>query len=157
MAKSNPQGGRKLIARNKKARRRYEILDTWEAGLALQGTEVKSLRNGQCSLDEAFARPRNGELYVVDMHIPPYEQGNRENHEPKRPRKLLLHKREVNNLIAQINQKGLTLVPLSVYFRNGRAKLELALARGKSFADRREDVRERDAEREVRQAMRRRR
>lgn len=156
-AKEHGGSGTKLVASNKKARHKYFIVEACEAGLVLTGTEVKSLRAGNCSLDEAFARPRDGELWVLGMHIGPYEQGNRENHEPTRPRKLLLHQREIRQLIARVEQRGFTLVPLSVYFKQGRAKMELGLARGKSAGDRRETLKKRDAERELRQAARRRR
>jgi SsrA-binding protein len=156
-ARETAESGRKLVATNKKARHRFHILETVEAGLVLQGTEVKSLREGNCSLDEAFARPRGEELWILNMHIAPYAQGNRENHEPRRPRKLLLHRREIRQLKDRIEQKGHTLVPLSLYFKRGRAKLELGLARGKRVADQREDMRRRDAEREMRQELRRRR
>lgn len=155
--KNRGEGGTKLVAANRKARHRYQILDCYETGLVLQGTEVKSLRQGSCSLDEAFARPRGDELFVIGMNIAPYKEGNRENHEPTRPRKLLMHKREIEQLISKVNQKGFTLVPLSVYFKHGRAKLELALACGKSHADRREDLKQRDAKREVEREMRNRR
>src|SRR5262245_26971604 len=123
------------IARNRRARHEYEILESWEAGLVLQGTEVKSLRAGQASLNDAFGIVREGEVFVVNMHIAPYSHGGNYNHEPTRTRKLLLHRREVRRLIGSVERKGLTLVPLELYFREGRAKIRLALARGKQAHD----------------------
>lgn len=136
MAKDKP--GIKTVATNRRARHDFFIEDTYEAGLVLQGTEVKSLRNGQCVLTEAFARPRGEELYLYDMHIPPYEQGTHYNHEPKRPRKLLLHRREMNRMISQCTQRGYTLVPTRLYFKNGYAKVELGLAKRKQRWDKRD-------------------
>ena|SRR3989304_316709 len=139
----------KIVATNKKARYEYHILETYEAGIALKGTEVKSLRAGQASLKEAYARVENGEAMIHGLHIAPYAQGNIANHEPKRPRKLLLHKREIMKLLGKTQERGLTLVPLKIYFRDGRAKLELALARGKAVHDKRRDIAEREARREI--------
>jgi SsrA-binding protein len=139
----------KLVVSNRKARHQYHILDTFEAGLVLQGTEVKSLRDGRANLQDAFATFQGGELWLNNLHISPYEAGNRFNHDPLRPRKLLLHKRELRKLIGQVEQKGLTLVPLDIHFRNGVAKVNLALVRGKKLHDKREDVKKRDAEREM--------
>lgn len=147
MAKEKP--GIKIVARNRRARHDFIIEDTCEAGLVLQGTEVKSLRNGQCVLTDAFARPRGEELYLYDMHIAPYEQGTHYNHEPKRPRKLLLHRREMNRLIAQCNQRGYTLVPTRLYFRNGYAKVELGLAKRKQKWDKRDKKEQKQARKEA--------
>lgn len=143
------------VARNKRARFKYELFDKFEAGLVLTGTEVKSLRNGKASIEEAYVRPRGGELYVVGMNIPPYEQGNRENHEPTRMRKLLLHKREAQRIAGRVSEKGYTIAPISLYFRNGYAKLQIALARGKRTFDRRETIKKREADRDMRRAARR--
>jgi SsrA-binding protein len=145
-----------VIARNPRARHDYEILDTMEAGLVLQGTEVKSLRAGKGSLVGAFGRVRGAEVWLEALHIPPYEAGNRHNHDPLRTRKLLLHRREIRRLIGSVEQKGWTIVPLELYFRGPHAKVSLALARGKKVHDRREDLKRRDAEREMARAVRRR-
>lgn len=145
--------GKELIARNPKATHDYHILETWEAGLVLTGTEVKSLRAKKASIKEGFARVANDEVFLEGVNITPYEQGNRYNHDPVRSRKLLLHKREIQRLIGAVEQKGLTLVPLEIYFRNGVAKVKLALGRGKKQHDRREDLKRRDAEREVARAL----
>lgn len=148
--------GTKLITSNKKARRDYFILDTFEAGLVLQGTEVKSLRDGKASLAEAYARLQGDEIFLIGAHIPEYSHGNRQNHEPTRPRKLLMHRREIERLRGKIEEKGLTLVPLRLYWRRGRAKLEIGLARGKRDYDRRQDTLKREADREMERAMGRR-
>jgi len=148
--------GTKLITSNKKARRDYFILDTFEAGLVLQGTEVKSLRDGKASLAEAYARMQGDEVYLIGAHIPEYTHGNRQNHEPTRPRKLLLHRKEIERLRGKIEEKGLTLVPLRLYWKAGRAKLEIGLARGKRDYDRRQDTMKREADREIERAMSRR-
>ena len=145
-----------MIARNPRARHEYEILEQWEAGLVLSGTEVKALREGRASLIGAFGRVRRGEVFLEGLNIPPYESGNRHNHDPLRTRKLLLHRREIGRLIGAVEQKGLTLVPLALYFRGPHAKLEIALGRGKKAHDRREDLRRRDAEREMARALRKR-
>lgn len=137
------------VARNPKATYDYHILETWEAGLVLTGTEVKSLRTGKASIKEGFARLSNREVFLENVNITPYAQGNRYNHDPVRSRKLLLHRREIERLIGAVEQEGLTLVPLELYFRNGVAKLTLALARGKKAHDRREDIKKRDAERDT--------
>lgn len=139
----------RVIAENRKARHDYHIEDTVEAGLVLTGTEVKSLRLGRVSLREAYAEIRSGEAWLVNAHISPYEQGNRFNHEPLRPRKLLLHKRELRRLIGLVARRGYTLVPLRMYWVRGRAKVEIALARGKREYDRRREI----AAREVQRAM----
>lgn len=144
---------RESVARNPKATHDYHILETWEAGLVLTGTEVKSLRNGKASIKEAYCRVRNGEAWVDGLNITPYEQGNRYNHDPVRTRKLLLHRREIEKLIGATEQKGLTLVPLELYFRRGRAKLVFGLGRGKKQHDRREDLKRRETEREMARAV----
>jgi SsrA-binding protein len=141
--------GRKAIATNRKARHNYAILDTYEAGVALLGTEVKSLRDGKASLVDAFATVDNGEVWLRGLHIPEYGNGSWTNHAPRRTRKLLLHRREIDGLIGKIRDGNLTLVPLSMYFSDGNVKVELALARGKQAHDKRHDLARRDAEREV--------
>ncbi|PZM94668.1 MAG: SsrA-binding protein [Actinobacteria bacterium] len=148
--------GRKVIASNRKAHHDYTILDTYEAGMALTGTEVKSLRAGRASLVDAFAQERNGEIFLYGMHIPEYAQGTWTNHEPRRTRKLLLKRHEINRLIGKLRESGLTLIPLSVYFSNGWAKVELGLAKGKKAYDKRQALARRDAEREMRRAVGRR-
>jgi SsrA-binding protein len=148
--------GRKVVASNRKARHDYTILDTYEAGMALTGTEVKSLRAGRASLVDAFGHESNGEIFLHGMHIPEYTQGTWTNHEPRRVRKLLLKKIEIQRLIGKLREEGLTLVPLSVYFNDGWAKVELGLARGKKAYDKRQDMAARDAQREISRAMGRR-
>lgn len=148
-----PKNGAKVIARNKKATHDYHIEETLEAGIVLTGTEIKSIRQGRVNLKDSYARIRDGEVYVVNMHISPYEQGNRFNHEPTRERKLLLHKQEINKLIGLTQQKGFTLVPLDVHLRNGYAKVELALAKGKKLYDKRAAIAKRDAEREIQRQL----
>ncbi|SBT54802.1 SsrA-binding protein SmpB [Micromonospora narathiwatensis] len=148
--------GRKVVASNKKARHDYAILDTYEAGMALTGTEVKSLRAGRASLVDAFAQERDGELYLHGMHIPEYTQGTWTNHEPRRTRKLLLKRLEIDRLVGKTRESGLTLVPLQVYFHDGWAKVEIGLARGKKAYDKRQDLAKRDAEREITRAVGRR-
>jgi SsrA-binding protein len=145
---------RKLVATHRKARFEYEILEKVEAGIALVGPEVKSLRAGNASLVEAYAVVRRGEVYLVGAHISPYAQASRENPDPKRERKLLLRRAEIERLGAKVAERGLTLVPLQIYFRNGRAKVELALARGRRRHDKRDAIREREQEREVQRALR---
>jgi SsrA-binding protein len=144
-----------LVARNRRARHEYHIEESMEAGMALTGTEVKALRAGRASLVEAFARVQRGEVWLHQMHIPPYEQGNIHNHEPLRPRKLLLHRRQIARLEGRVGQKGYTIVPLRVYFRGGRAKIEIAVGRGKKLYDKREAVGARDADREAARAVKR--
>ena len=145
----------RVVTENRKARHDYQILETFEAGIVLTGTEVKSLRAGRANLQDSYARVENGELFLYNMHISPYDQGNRFNHEPKRTRKLLMHKKEILRLLGKSREKGLTLVPLKVYFNErGRAKVELALARGKKAVDKREDMAARDARREIERALR---
>ncbi len=141
------------MARNPKAAYEYHILDTFEAGLVLTGTEVKALRRKGASIKEAFARVSRGEVFLEGMHITPYEQGNRYNHNPMRTRKLLLHRREIERLIGQVEREGLTLVPLELYFVRGRAKLKLGLARGKKAHDKRETIKRRIADRETARAL----
>jgi len=141
--------GRKLIASNKKARHDYTILETFEAGIALTGTEVKSLRMGRASLVDGFAQERNGEIMLHGIHIPEYTQGTWTNHEVRRTRKLLLKRAEIDKVLHKVRESGLTLVPLSLYFSDGWAKVELGLARGKRSYDKRQDMAERDASREI--------
>ncbi len=143
-----------IIAKNRKAYFQYEILEKIEAGIVLTGTEVKSVRNRDVSINESFAHLNNGEIFVYEMHIGQYKQGNRQNHEPKRIRKLLLHKREIAKIAGKIKQKGYTMVPLSLYFKEGVVKVELALVRGKTKIDKREDIKKRDIDREIQRAMR---
>jgi SsrA-binding protein len=150
------ESGRKLIAQNRKARHDYAILDTFEAGVVLTGTEVKSLRAGRASLVDAFASIKDGEVWLQGVHIPEYTQGTWTNHEPRRARKLLLHRDEISRLIGKTRESGLTLVPLQVYFRDGKVKIELALARGKRSYDKRQDLARRDAKREISRALGRR-
>ena len=148
-----PEDGRQTVARNPKATHDYHVLETWEAGIVLTGTEVKSLRNGKASIKEAYARLRNGEVFLEGMNVTPYEQGNRYNHDPVRSRKLLLHRKEIERLIGAVEQRGLTLVPLELYFKHGRAKVVLALGKGKKQHDRREDLKRRMDEREAARAV----
>ncbi|HHV38700.1 MAG TPA: SsrA-binding protein SmpB [Tepidimicrobium sp.] len=143
----------KIVASNRRARHEYFIEDTIEAGLVLKGTEVKSIRQGRINVRESYATIENGEAYIYNMHISPYEQGNIHNVDPTRRRKLLLHKREIRRLHAAIAQKGYTLVPLSVYIKNGLVKLELATAKGKKLYDRRQEIAKRDAERRMQQHL----
>ena len=145
--------GTKPIARNKKARHQYIIIETFEAGIALRGTEVKSLRNGKVSLAESFVRVQNDELILSDAHIDAYDSGGYTNHDPVRPRKLLMHRREISRIKAKLAEKGLTMVPLSMYFRRGLAKVEVALVRGKKLYDKRETLEKRDADMAMRRAM----
>lgn len=139
----------KLVANNKKAYHDYFVDEKYETGLVLHGTEVKSLRMGQCSIKEAFVRIENGEVWIYGMHISPYEKGNIFNKDPMRPKKLLMHKSEINRLLGKIKEKGFTLVPLQVYFKDGRAKLEIGLCRGKKMYDKRADIAKRDIQREA--------
>jgi len=148
------EDGIKVLAVNRKARHEYEIEESQEAGLVLTGTEIKSIREGKVNLQDSFARIEGGEVWVHHMHVSPYEAGNRYNVDPLRPRKLLLHRREIERLRGKVEQRGLTLLPLRVYLRDGRAKVELALARGKRLHDRREDIARRTAERDVERALR---
>lgn len=143
----------KLVATNRKAHYQYVIEETYEAGLELVGSEVKSLRQGTCSISESFARPRGGEIYVIDMHIPPYAQAGDRNHEPKRHRKLLLQRRQIDKIVSQCTQRGYTLVPLRVYFKDGWAKIEIALARSKRPGDKREKTRAKQQRKDVDSAL----
>jgi SsrA-binding protein len=137
------------IARNKKARFEYEILDTFEAGIVLAGSEVKSIRQKKASIQESYARIKNNEVYITGMNIAIYEMANRFNHDPVHDRKLLLHRHEIKRLIGKVQEKGFTLVPLRLYFKNGKIKVELALARGKAKYDKRHDIKEREVNREI--------
>jgi SsrA-binding protein len=146
----------KIVAENKKAFFNYDLLEKLEAGISLLGSEVKSIREGRVSLKESFAEIRNGEVYLLNCHISPYEAANRFNHEPRRPRKLLLHKQEIKRLTGKIKEKGLTLIPTKVYFNEkGKVKIEIALARGKRAFEKKEAIKARDVEREVRAEMKR--
>jgi SsrA-binding protein len=151
---SKASAGETLVASNRRARHDYEILETHEAGLVLQGTEVKALRAGHADLKDAYARIEGEEAWLLACHIGPYAQGNRANHEPLRPRKLLLHRREIDRLLGRVKERGLTLVPLRLYFRQGRAKVELGLARGRKTLDKRQAIREREERRELARALR---
>jgi SsrA-binding protein len=157
MAKS---GKRKVaagdVATNRQARHRYHLLDKWEAGLVLTGTEAKSLREGKAQIKDGYAAVRDGEVWMHNVHIPPYAPAARENHEPERPRKLLLKKREIAKLVGSTREKGLTLVPTRLYFSGGRAKVEIALARGKDVGDKRQTIKERELKREMDRSIRRR-
>ena len=146
--------GIKIIANNKKAYHEYFVDEVFEAGIALQGTEVKSIRMGQVSIKESYCRIRNGEVFVDNMNISPYEQGNRENHDPLRSRKLLLNRYEIDKLIKKVDEKGLTLVPTKIYFKDSRAKLEIGVCRGKKLYDKRETLKRKQADREASRAMR---
>lgn len=151
-----PTPARQSIAKNRRASHDYQLLETWEAGVVLTGTEVKSLRNGKANLSDAYGIVRDGEVYLLNLHIPPYERGGYVNHEPTRTRKLLLHRREIRKMIGAVERQGLTLVPLELYFKDGRAKVAIALGKGKKLHDKREDERRRDDERDMARAMTRR-
>ena len=142
------------IARNKRARFDYHILETWEAGLVLTGTEVKSLRTGKANLTDSYAIVNGGEVFLLNLHIAPYEQGNRNNHEPTRTRKLLLHRRQIRRMIGAVEREGLTLIPLELYFKQGVAKVSLALGKGKQLHDKRATERKRDDERDMARIVR---
>ncbi|MBI3090436.1 MAG: SsrA-binding protein SmpB [Candidatus Tectomicrobia bacterium] len=154
-AKDAAKNGVKIICQNKKARFEYEVIETLEAGLALQGTEVKSLREGRANLADSYAVIEDGEVILLNCHISPYAPGNIHNHNPLRPRKLLLHKREIRRLYGKLAERGLTAVPLRLYFRNGLAKAEIALVRGKKLYDKRETIKRRDAQRDIERVFRR--
>ncbi len=154
MARAVPDTETEPIARNRRARHEYQILETWEAGLVLTGTEVKALRNGKASLSDAYGIVKDGEVFLLNLHIAPYEQGHQFNHEPTRTRKLLLHKKEIRRLIGAIERQGLTLIPLDMYFKRGRAKIVIGLARGKKLHDKRADERRRADERDMARAVR---
>jgi SsrA-binding protein len=148
-----PKGEGKLIAQNKKARHDFSVEETYEAGLVLQGTEIKAIRAGRVNLKDSFARIRNGEVFVHNMHISPYEQGNRYNHEPLRTRKLLLHKKQISKLIGETKEAGYSLVPLKLYIKNGVAKLLIGLAKGKRKYDKREDLKRKEANRSIQREL----
>ncbi|HNS02794.1 MAG TPA: SsrA-binding protein SmpB [Anaerolineae bacterium] len=148
-----PADGVKVLAANRKARHEYIIEESIEAGIALSGTEIKSIRTGRANLQDSFALIRGGEVWLLNAHISPYEHGNRENHEPRRERKLLLHRREIDRLAGRVQEKGWTLVPLDIHLRNGRAKVQLGIARGKKQYDKRETIAKRDYDREMRRAV----
>jgi SsrA-binding protein len=150
-------GGTKLISENRRARHEYNLLERFEAGLVLTGTEVKSLREGHATLQRSFAELRDGEIWLVGAHIPEYAQGNLANHDPDRDRKLLLRRREIDSLLGKVQQRGLTIVPTKLYFKDGRVKVELALARGKEARDKRRDLAERDARRQIERELKSRR
>ena len=143
-----------MIAENRRARHEYHLLERFEAGIVLTGTEVKSLRDGRADLARAYADVRDGELWLIGAHIDEYTQGNIANHDPDRDRKLLLHRREIESLTGKIKERGFTLVPTRIYFKDGRAKVELALARGKEVRDKRRDIAKRDADRQIERALR---
>lgn len=143
----------RVVAQNRRARHEYSVLDTWEAGMVLQGTEVKSLRDAKVNLQDAFARIDRGEMWLHNLHISPYEQGNRFNHDPLRPRKLLMHRNELRKLVGKVEQKGLTLVPLDIHFTRGRAKVTIALVRGKKLHDKRDTLRERAVARDSQRSI----
>jgi SsrA-binding protein len=141
------------IAKNRRARFDYEIIETWEAGIALTGTEVKSLRNGKAQITDAYGILKDGEVWLLNLHIAPYEQGNRFNHEATRTRKLLLHAREIKKMIGAVERQGLTLIALEIYFKRGRAKVRLGLGKGKKLHDKRADLKEKDDKREMARAV----
>jgi SsrA-binding protein len=149
--------GMKLVAENRRARHDYHLTDRYEAGVVLTGTEVKSLRDGRADLARSYADVRDGEVWLVGSHIPTYDQGNVANHDPDRDRKLLLHRKEIESLYGKVRERGFTLVPTKLYFKNGRAKVELALARGKETRDKRRDIARRDADRQIERALKSRR
>jgi SsrA-binding protein len=147
---ANPtNSGEKLIVDNRRARHEYHLGDRFEAGLVLQGTEVKSLRGGQATLQQAYVEVRDGEGWLVGLHVPEYTEGNRANHEPDRPRKLLLHRKELERLATGVAEKGFTVVPTRLYFKGGKVKVEIALAKGKELRDKRRDIAARDAKRQI--------
>src|SRR5687768_3163644 len=154
MADTPEKSERESIARNKRARHDYAIIDTWEAGIVLTGSEVKSLRNGKANISDAYGIVKDGEVHLLNLHISPYEQANYFNHEPTRTRKLLLHKREIKKMIGAVERQGLTLVPLELYFKKGKAKVALGLGRGKKLYDKRADEKRRDDERDMQRAVR---
>lgn len=149
-----PQKGVKIIAQNRRARHDYFVLETWEAGIELKGTEVKSLRLGKCNLKDAYAAVKNGEIFAMGLRISPYEKGSYFNTDPMRPKRLLMHKAEIRKAQQSVMQQGLTLIPLSIYLKDGRMKLELALCKGKKLYDKRDDMARRDAKRDIERSMR---
>lgn len=148
------KGSGKLIAQNKKAYHDYFIEETYEAGIVLKGTEIKSIRAGRVNLKDSYAQIKDGEVFLIGMHISPYEKGNRFNHDPERTRKLLLHKREINKLVGETKQAGYSLVPLKIYLKNGYAKVLIGLAKGKKKYDKREELKHKEAKREIERAFR---
>jgi SsrA-binding protein len=154
MSKPDEKPEIESIAKNRRARHDYAIIDTWEAGLVLTGSEVKSLREGKANLSDAYGIVRDGEIYIINLHISVYERASYNNHEPTRTRKLLLHKREIGRLIGAIERQGLTLIPLELYFKRGIAKVAIALGKGKKQHDKREDAKAKDADREIARAVR---
>jgi SsrA-binding protein len=147
--------GIKIVAQNRKARHDYFIEDSYEAGMVLKGTEVKALREGKVNLKDGYARIKDGEIFLMDIHISPYAFGNRDNHDPLRPRKLLMHEGEIHRLTGKVKERGFSLIPLSIYFSHGRAKVSLALAKGKKLYDKRETLKRRAMEKEVERSRRR--
>jgi SsrA-binding protein len=154
MSKAKPDPDVHSIAKNRQGRHDYAILDSWEAGIVLTGTEVKALREGKANISDAYGIVKNGEVFLLNLHISPYERGGYVNHEPTRTRKLLLHRKEIRRLIGAVEREGLTLVPLELYFKKGVAKVALALGKGKKLHDKRETERQRDADREMQRALR---
>ncbi len=152
-----PQKGVKVIVQNRRARHDYFVEETWEAGIELRGTEVKSIRMGRCNLKDCYAQVKDGELFVLGMHISPYENGSFSNTDPLRPKRLLMHKAEIRKLQQAVMQQGLALIPLNVYLKDGRVKVEIAICRGKKNYDKRDDIAKRDAEREMERHMKARR
>lgn len=154
MADTEEKKEREPIARNRRARHDYQILDTWEAGIVLTGSEVKSLRDGKANISDAYGIVNNGEVHLLNLHISPYEKASHFNHEPTRTRKLLLHRREIRKMIGAVERQGLTLVPLELYFKKGMVKVALGLGRGKKLYDKRADEKKRDDDREMQRAVR---
>lgn len=154
MSSKAPDRANRTLAENRKARHDYFIEETYEAGIALTGTEIKSVRAGRVNLRDSYAQVKNGEMWLMNVHIATYDQGGYVTHDPMRPRKLLLHRKEINRLTGALTEKGLTLVPLRMYLKNNRAKVELALAKGKKLYDKRDSIAERDARRDVERALR---
>ena len=153
MAETAEKSERESIARNKRARHDYAITDTWEAGIVLTGSEVKSLRSGKANISDAYGIVKDGEVHLLNLHISPYEQASYFNHEPTRTRKLLLHRREIRKMIGSVGRQGLTLVPLELYFKRGIAKVVLALGKGKKLHDKRETIKQRDTDREIKRFL----
>ena len=154
MSKAKPDPEVESIAKNRQARHDYAIIDSWEAGIVLTGTEVKALREGKANISDAYGIVRNGEIYLLNLHISPYERGGYVNHDPTRTRKLLLHRKEIRRLIGAVEREGLTLIPLELYFKKGKAKVALALGKGKKLHDKRDAEKQRDADREIARAVR---
>src|SRR3954454_10522185 len=155
MAKGKRKAEPGDVATNRQARHRYHLLESWEAGVMLTGTEAKSLREGKAQIKDGYAAVRDGEVWLHNVHIPPYAPASRENHEPERPRKLLLPQREIDRLVGRTREKGLTIVPTRLYFSGGRAKVEIALAKGKDVGDKRQSIKEREMKREMERSIRR--